>query len=314
MKKPTVVCLMAFFACVCAGYTGAHAADAAADDKGHVKQTERGGGTGGVPADSDKYDSGLQNRINETHGKDSGGADDIDVERKNRAEEEDSDAEKKKYQSVRRKKDRLSFYMGFSIGAIGYGILGPRSTATELYRFKYEKESFTVGFRGGMEALLYPVKGHCLSLGFFYEQRKVQIKIADVSLMSLFLAGLPPGPGAAYFLPLERYVDKSNVDTNYFTFPVAYRFHIMDELYIGLSVDVGVLFQAKASYSILTYQSSLDLRKHLKPVDFGGRVIFGFTTNRVFIEISIGTDFLDIDRLAGERHTIHLTGMVGYRI
>jgi hypothetical protein len=36
--------------------------------------------------------------------------------------------------------------------------------------------------------------------------------------------------------------------------------------------------------------------------------------NRVFIELGLGAGFLDYDRLAGERHTISLTGMIGYKI
>jgi hypothetical protein len=57
-----------------------------------------------------------------------------------------------------------------------------------------------------------------------------------------------------------------------------------------------------------------NFRKQLPPVDFGGRLLFGFTMNRVFMELGLGAGFLDYDRLAGDRHTICLTGMIGYKI
>ena len=50
--------------------------------------------------------------------------------------------------------------------------------------------------------------------------------------------------GFLYCVPLTKYVDKSNIDTNYFTIPVLYRFHVLEEFYIGAGFDVGVLFQA----------------------------------------------------------------------
>ena len=109
-------------------------------------------------------------------------------------------------------------------------------------------------------------------------------------------------------------MDKSNVDTNYIALPVGYRFFVMDELYIGFSLDVAVLFQAKANYSVIGYTTSVNFMKYMQSIDFGGRALIGFTMNRVFIEIGIGGGFLDIDRLPGERHTIYVTGMVGYRI
>lgn len=218
----------------------------------------------------------------------------------------------KDYVSIRKRKRIFEFHMGFSLGAQGYGAFGPRRAITERYRFRYEKGSFNLGFRGGMEAYFFIKKRHCLSAGVFYEQRKIQIKIVDLALMGLVIRGVPPV--FLYYLPLEQRIDKSNVDINYFAFPIAYRFYILDEFYTGLSLDLAVPFQAKASYNITLYGRSMDFRKQLQPVDFGGRLLFGFTMNRVFLEIGIGCGFIDYDRLDGERHPLSLTGMMGYKI
>lgn len=220
--------------------------------------------------------------------------------------------EKKEFVSVRKKRSSFTFKMGFGIGGIGYGILGPHQARKDQYQFKYSERSFMAGFRGGIEALFFLQKRHCLSIGAFYEQRRVQIKIGDVYLSRLFFPGLPPEQ--VYYLPLSRYIDKSNVDTNYVTLPVGYRFHVLDEFYIGFCLDVAVLFQAKANYAVISFTRSVNCMRYLQSVDFGGRALVGFTMNRAYIEVGIGGGFLDIDRLPGERHTIYVNGMVGYRI
>lgn len=230
---------------------------------------------------------------------------------RNRDAEADGRPRRKDYVSIRKRQRIFEFHMGFSLGGLGYGAFGPRRAVTERYRFRYEKGSFNLGFRGGAEALFFIKKRHCLSVGLFYEQRKIQIKIVDLALMGLLFRVPLPG---LYYLPFEMRIDKSNVDLNHFAFPIAYRFYIMDEFYTGLSLDLAVPFQAKASYNITFYGRSMDFKKLLWPVDFGGRLLFGFTMNRVFIEVGIGCGFIDYDRLDSERHPISLTGMMGYRI
>lgn len=294
MKKLTLICFVALFAFLCVGSL-LHAADeskagSAADDSG--AGADRGADSGIMPVtDADANESG---------------------EIKSPGESAGDGQEKKEFVSVRKKKNPFTFKMGFSIGGIGYGILGPHPSRDRLYQFKYAEQSFMAGFRGGLEALFFPHKRHCISLGAFYEQRRVQLKIGDVSLSRILFSGLTPLQ--VYYLPLARYVDKSNIDTNYISLPVGYRFHVLDELYIGFCLDVAVLFQAKANYSVIGYTTSVNFMRYLQSVDFGGRVLIGFTMNRVFIEIGIGGGFLDIDRLPGERHTIYVNGMVGYRI
>ncbi len=118
----------------------------------------------------------------------------------------------------------------------------------------------------------------------------------------------------AYYLPITSVVDKTNVNANYFTIPVMYRFHILDQFYIGAGLDIAMPFLATANYSMLSYKSEMDYTKRLQPVDLGVRLVFGFTMNRVFIELGLGCGVLYYDRLPGERHSIYLTGMIGYRI
>lgn len=234
-----------------------------------------------------------------------------DLERKSDSEAAPAPS-RKEYVSIRKKRKPFEFHMGFSLGAQGYGAFGPRRAVTERYRYRYEKGSFNLGFRGGVEAYFFIMKRHCLSAGFFYEQRKIQVKIVDLALMAAVLNGVPPA--LLYFMPLEQRIDKSNIDTNYFAFPITYRFYILDEFYTGLSLDLAVPFQARARYGITFYGRKMDFRKVLRPVDFGGRLLFGFTMNRVFLEIGIGCGFIDLDRIEGERHPLSLTGMMGYRI
>lgn len=271
-----------------------------------------GAKTDGVRAEEnsggDTYESGIEKRDSEADLDGSGGRED----RLDKSDAAEPVAPKKKYTSIRKRRSRFAFHMGLSLGAVGYSILGPRAANTERYRFKYEKGSFTAGFRGGIEALFFITRLHCLSAGAFYEQRKVQIKIADLGMARIVLPGL--SPEALYFMPATRYVDKSNVDTNYVAFPVAYRYYVLDEFYLGASLDVAVLFGAKAFYNVVLLRSTTHLTRRLEPIDFGGRLLIGITMNRVFLEVGIGCGFLDIDRLAGERHTLIATGMMGYRI
>lgn len=296
MKKIIIISVLLFLA---GGYSGAFAKDRAPDAKSDQQKKETG---------SDKSDSGLR---------DSEGGDwrDPDSEKAKKLDgktiDEGIEARLKEYTSIRKKRNIFSFHMGFSLGAFGYGILGPRDSREGIYRYMYENGSFTAGFRGGLDALFYIQKRHCISAGFFYEQRIIQVRIINLSLFTMF-SGLPLPFIAA--VPLKKYVDKSNIDTNYFTFPILYRFHILEEFYMGAGLDVAVLFFAKARYSVFLYGRKMDYTRRLQPVDLGARLIFGFTMNRVFIELGFGCGLLDYDRIPGERHTIYLTAMIGYRI
>ncbi len=296
MKKLILISLLIFLT---GGYSGLFAMNVAADTKRSPQKTE---------AAPDKSDSGL-------HDSEGGDWRDPDSEKAKKLDgkpvDDGIEARLKEYTSIRRKKNLFSFHMGFSIGAFGYGILGPRQSKEDIFKYRYEKGSFTVGFRGGMEALFYIHKQHCVSAGLFFEQRIIQVKIINVSLFTM-ITRLPMG--FLYSAPLNKYVDKSSFDTNHFTIPVLYRFHILEEFYMGAGLDVAVLFFAKARYSVFLWGRKMNYTKRLQPVDLGARMVFGFTMNRVFIELGLGCGILDYDRLPGERHTIYLTGMIGYRI
>ncbi|MBN2158512.1 MAG: outer membrane beta-barrel protein [Spirochaetes bacterium] len=306
MNYMKILLVMICIGGVCFGYGAVQAKERSAGAGNRVEGVVIAAGVNG--GGQDEYESGLQNRDARRDIGSPGGKED----RLDRSEAREAPAPKKKYISIRRRRSRFEFHMGFCLGAVGYSILGPRAVNTERYRFRYEKWSFTAGFRGGIDALFYITRHHCLSVGAFYEQRKIQIKIVDLGMARIVLPGL--SPELLYFIPGTRYVDKSNVDTNYVTFPVAYRFYVMDEFYVGASLDVAVLFGAKAFYNVVLLRSTTHLTRQLEPIDFGGRLLFGFTMNRVFLEIGIGCGFLDIDRLAGERHSLSVTGMIGYRI
>ncbi|MBP7735433.1 MAG: outer membrane beta-barrel protein [Spirochaetes bacterium] len=303
MKKLVMISVLVLLAAGwCRVYAAAMAADAA-------NRPPRGVSSVDAPkADDGKSDSGI---------KESEGGDwrDPDSEKSKKldgkTEDDGIEARLKEHPSIRKSKKVLAFNMGFSIGAFGYGILGPRESREDFFKYKYEKGSFTAGFRGGMEALFTIRKRHCISVGLFYEQRIIQVRIINTSLFAIF-SGLPLP--FLYSLPLNKYVDKSNVDTNYITAPVLYRFYILEEFYMGAGLDVAVLFFAKARYSVFLYGRKTDYTTRLQPIDLGARMVFGFTMNRVFIEFGIGCGVLDYDRIPGERHTLYVTGMIGYRI
>lgn len=265
------------------------------------KASDSSGGAG------EEYDSGILNRI-----RDDRDGEGPRVGPKNRDEETAGEPSPAERERARNRRKTFSFKMGFSLGAVGVGVLGPRPAFTPLYRYRFVEGSFEAGFRGGMEAFLVIRRLHYLSLGAFFEQRKIQVKIAEVGFMRVLFYSLPPE--LVYSLPLARYVFTSKVDTNYVSLPVAYRFFFYQDFYLGLGLDIAVLFQAKANYGLVFYSSSVNMRPELSPVDFGGRLIFGVVMNRVLVEIGLGTGFLDYDRMGGERHSIYLMGMIGYLI
>ncbi len=252
-------------------------------------------------------DSGILDRVDDDEGEDG-----PRIGPKNRDEYPPGELPLKEYRSIRKKKNIFSFKVGLSLGAVGTGILGPADAFTPLYRYTYNDEAFTLGFRGGADAFFILKRRHYLSLGVFFEQRKIQVKVAELGFMRVLFASVPLE--LLYYMPLTRYSNMSTVDTNYFSFPVAYRFYFLDDFYFGIGLDVAVLFQAKAKYNMIIYSSSVNMRPELNPVDFGGRLIFGITVNRVFVEVGLGTGFLDYDRMGGERHSIYAMGMIGYMI
>lgn len=240
---------------------------------------------------------------------------DINLDKKDSADTEaqkDADDGKKEFVSVRQKKRIFSFHVGFGIGGFGGGILGSRKAYDGIYKIKFGKDAFELGFRGGVNLLFYFTKYHCISLGAYYEQRKARIKITDLYLTSVLLPDRSFSD--LYLLPFERYMPNSVVDLNYFTFPVTYRYHVTQEFYLGFGLDVAVIFQAKANYGIIVYDTSVDLRKRFQPVDLAGTILVGFVMNRVFVELAYGAGIMDIDRLPGTRRSMYCSGTIGYRI
>lgn len=307
MKKTAMICVLTILAGLMAGHSGVFAKDM--DGTGERKKSETGTDTGN--AGQSKSDSGIKDKEGGADWRDPDSEAGKRLDGKQNESDDGIEARLKEYSSIRKKKNDFAFHVGFSIGALGYSVLGPRDSRKDLFEYQYEKDSFTAGFRGGIEALFYIKKRHCLSFGLFYEQRIIQVRLMDLSVISMFT--MVPLP-LLYYLPLNKYIDKSNIDTNYFSVPVIYRFHIIEEFYIGAGLDIAVLFLAKAKYSIVMFSKKVDYTRRLQPVDLGARIVFGFTMNRVFIELGLGGGILDYDRIPGERHTIYLTGMIGYRI
>ena len=237
---------------------------------------------------------------------------DID-EREDKRLDKELEIEKQEYVSLRKKKDKFIFHMGFGIGGIGYTVVGgPRSPDRGLYRVGFITSTFPIGFRGGLDALFFINKNNCLTLGAFYEQRKVQLKINYIPLSAAILQ--TDQLFNMYYLPMQRFFSRTTVDLNYITIPVTYRYYFKDEFYIGLGFDIAVFFLGKANYSIFLFKSSLNMKKMLAPVDFDAKVLFGFIMNKVFIELALGGGILELDRMRGDRHSIYLTATIGYRI
>jgi len=239
---------------------------------------------------------------------------DFEIEEKeDRRLERELGKERKEYRPLITK-DTFSFHLGFSIGGIGYGVLGGSLHASRgLYKFRYQKGAFQFGFRGGVEAMFFINRVNSLSLGIFYEQRKAEIKINYIPLTGLVVQPINP-PILLFYIPAFRYIPRSVVDLNSLNFPVMYRYYVLDELYIGIGADVAWVFQAHAGFNFILFGSSTNLKKRLWPVDIGGKLVFGVTINRVFIELGVGAGVLNFDRMSGDRHSIYLTAMIGYRV
>ena len=236
-------------------------------------------------------------------------------EREDRRLESELERETRQYRSLRKKKDEFSFHVTFSIGGLGYGVVGGlMESEHELYRIRYVKGSFIFGFRGGMEGMFYLNRINCFSLGVFYEQRKQELKINYIPLTGIIIPQNPDQIYLLYYAPIEKYVAKSVVDLNYLALPVTYRYYLKEEFYIGLGLDIALLLQGKTNFSIFLLKSSINLKNFLSPIDLGGRIVFGFIMNRIFIEAAVGTGILKLDTMHGERRSMYLTAMIGYRI
>src|SRR3990172_211160 len=230
-------------------------------------------------------------------------------EKEDKRLETELEKELREYTSLRKKRSAFSFHLGLSIGGIGYSVVGgPRNTVSDLYRIRFPNGAFQFGFRGGMEGMFYINRIHGLCIGIFYEQRRAVLKINYIPLTGIALAGLlPPDPLLLYYTPVNRYIPRSVVDLHYLNFPVMYRYHFMDELYIGVGFDIALPLQTETGFGIILFRSSTNLKKRLSPVDFSGRLAFGFIMNKVVIEIGVGAGILKLDRMAGDRRSIYLT-------
>ena len=234
-------------------------------------------------------------------------------EREDRRLESELERETRQYRSLRKKKDEFSFHVTFSIGGLGYGVVGgPGESEHKLYRISYVKGSFQFGFRGGIEGMFYLNRINSFSLGIFYEQRKPELKINYIPLTGVIIPQIPIY--LLYYTPMEKYVAKSVVDLHYLTLPVTYRYYFKESFYVGLGLDVAVLLQGKTNFSFFLLKSSINLKNFISPIDLGGRIVFGFIMTRIFIEAAIGTGILKLDTMHGERRSMYLTAMIGYRI
>ncbi len=234
-------------------------------------------------------------------------------EKEDKRLEGEFEQEKRKFQSLRQKKNKVSFHFMFGIGGLGYGVVGDSLKSRHgLYRINYSKGSFQFGFRGGIEGLLQVDPYNSLSLGVFFEQRKPELKISYVPLTGIIIPQLDFH--ILYFVPAERYVSRSVVDGKYLTLPITYRYLFKEKFYFGFGVDVAILLQAETSFSLFLLGSGFNLKNIFPPVDFGGRVLFGVIMNKVFIEFAGGVGVLKLDSMSGARRSMYLTAMIGYRI
>lgn len=225
----------------------------------------------------------------------------------NSLEDDNAKPERDAPRGRRRRAVRLG--MSFSIGGLGHGVLGPRFAREGLRQYRYAKEAFEAGFRGGIEGLMFIRTIHCLSLGMFYEQRKIHYNIADTGMIQFIFPEMPQV--WLYSIDFAQYAFRSMVDSHYLSFPLTYRFYFYDEFFVGLSIHVSPLLAAKAGYGVLVLNADIDMRKRLGSVDFGGRICAGVIMNRVLLEVGLGTGFLEYDRLPGRRRAVVLTGMMG---
>ncbi len=202
-----------------------------------------------------------------------------------------------------------------SVGGLGYGILGSDSVVTPVYRIKFEKDKLKASPSAGLEALFYFSDMHSISLGAYYEQRRIDLRIANMALfipMTIALNPLLPSITLSQ-MPLEDFVKKTSLAAQYINIPLAYRFHPAKFFYVGLGFDFGYLLKAEAKYSVLMMRSMLDLKGHFKTFDVAGKVLLGFAYEEVFVELSAAGGLLDLDDFSGTRNSVYAKLMLGYR-
>jgi len=217
------------------------------------------------------------------------------------------------------KKNFIKF--GPSIGGIIYGVLGPRDISLSFYKIKFDLDKFKIGFSGGVDGLFFPTKYHSVSLGAFYEQRNIDLKIIDFKILMplAFFAFtpipfLPVNPAALlYVFPIEQFISTTSLTSQYINLPVIYRFHPIEYLYLGLGFDFAFLLKAVAEYKIFIFKAGLDLKRYFKLADIAGKVLIGVAYKGAFIEVSTGIGLLDMDSFAGVRRSFCIKTMAGYR-
>ncbi len=200
------------------------------------------------------------------------------------------------------------FKIGVGGGALFYALLGPRSITSFPLKIEFDKKALKVGGTGGVEGLYYPAPRHSISVGAFYEQRRIDLKIVNLAFF-----GLSPLALLSSFLPLESLVGTTRLSTHYLNFPVTYRFHPMEFFYLGAGFDVAALLKARADYRVIILDFGLDLKKYFRAADPGVRVLAGFTVKGVYGELAAGVGLLDIDTWGGARRSFYVKGTVGYR-
>lgn len=203
-----------------------------------------------------------------------------------------------------------------SVGGLGYGILGSNKVTTPVYRIKFEKDKLKISPSAGLEALFYFSDMHSISLGAYYEERKIDLRIANMALFVPIAIALNPFLPAISInqMPLEDFVKKTSLAAQYINIPLVYRFHPAPFFYVGLGFDFAYCMKAEAKYSVLMMRSTLDLKSHFETFDVAGRVLIGFAYQGVFIELSASGGLLDLDDFSGTRNSVYTKLMVGYRL
>ncbi len=208
------------------------------------------------------------------------------------------------------------FGFGVGVGGLAYGILGSDKVTTPVYRIKFEKDKLKFSPSAGLEALFYFSDMHSISVGAYYEQRKIDLRIANMALfipMTITLSPLLPAITLSQ-LPMEDFVKKTSLSAQYINIPLVYRFHPATFFYVGLGFDFGYLLKAEAKYSVLMMRSTLDLKSHFNTFDIAGKLLLGFAYQGVFVELSAAGGLLDLDDFSGTRNSVYTKLMVGYRL
>jgi hypothetical protein len=211
------------------------------------------------------------------------------------------------------------FRFGLKVGGLLYAGFGDQGVTTPLYKIKFELDQFKIGFAGGIEGLYFPSPKHSLALGAEYEQRRIDLRIADLKILIPITIASPipipflPDAISLYFLPVEDFVGKTAVSTHYINVPLIYRFHFHKYLYFGLGLNAAFIIRAIAEYSIVGFNLTMDLKSYYSIADLGANIMGGVTFRGAFIEFIGNVGMLNIDEFGGERRSICIKIMAGYR-